>query len=1045
MNQLLNTPLQTKIIAGLLNSSNCLLININKNSYTIKSSHPAGCDNIQIDDIIIKSCSTRKFNTRIELDKNNNFKFFLIIKCFAKDFYYILFFKETSQAQLHNIDTVYSLIDSQRNHQNLDWFKETDVEQLFKKGLALLCLHDEEGKIIDISKSATETIGYQGANVIGRSIAEFISTDKRDQFYQYLKDIKHKHELQGIIELRNPKTGIGYWAYRNILKEKADGGFYVLSFLQDATKLIQSKKDLKLNEERFKALTQISAFDSESIDISSQNILKLATNSLNLDFGEVIKIESEGIKSIWKYKNKQSNLENNINRLNHTWITWKQQSLFYVQEPNLTYTYIGVPIRVNNQAFAVLEFSSNSIKNLNNTDLEFIEIVASWLGKLIHLANSISNLKANQMLLEKAHVMSGIGIFKYFPSTNKLEWSDEVFKIFEVDKNEGITIQKYQSLLHPCDSLMLEKVIGKALSENKPYRIKHRLLLKDNKVKYVETNGAYFIGDNQKEDYLFGSIKDINNVTQTNIELKKAKELAEDIANLKQQFLANMSHEIRTPMNGILGFSRLLLKRKHDEETTKQLKLIYESGENLLVLINDILDFSKLETGKLQIQNQHFNFNYLINSIHQIFQLKANEKGIKIHVNFDQSIPKFLFGDSARIYQILNNLVNNALKFTHKGTININAYLVETNNKTVTIKLSVSDTGIGISEQKLDTIFKSFQQATGNEKRQFGGTGIGLTIVSKLVNLLNGEINVESKPNVGSTFSFQLPLLLGDEKQAQNNNAINNDNLAHLKALKNKKILLAEDNRINQILTEKYLDEVEIQLDIVQNGALAVEAVKTIAYDLVLMDIQMPEMDGIEATVEIRKLNHCKNLPIIALTAHALKDEELKYFEVGMNDFITKPFKPNALHQKIIKVLGNSANNNQDKTAEQNTTTNRIEERYKTVNFSQLYEYSLGDNSFIIRMLNIFIRDVPNYLDNLKVAGDKGDLTAFKKTLHLLKSTFSLVGLEDESAKIAEIEKKPTNALDMKELIKYSEHLQKRCSEAYIVMKAELKRIEEDN
>jgi signal transduction histidine kinase/ActR/RegA family two-component response regulator len=377
-----------------------------------------------------------------------------------------------------------------------------------------------------------------------------------------------------------------------------------------------------------------------------------------------------------------------------------------------------------------------------------------------------------------------------------------------------------------------------------------------------------------------------------------AKDEAERSSKAKAEFLSTMSHEIRTPMNAVIGMTNILLMEEPREDQLDRINTLKFSAENLLMLINDILDFNKIEAGKVDFERIDFDLKEVARNIKLSFDPAANAKGVTLNLQVEEGIPDLLIGDPTRISQIIINLVGNALKFTEKGEINIilSKRLRPGNQLEVTFR--IRDTGIGISPKKLETIFETFSQGSSNTTRRYGGTGLGLSITKKLLELMGSRIQVQSRLGVGSEFSFRLNLDISQSIKETKVVAANNNLLPSLKGYK---ILLVEDNLINIKIADQILKKWDIEVFVAKNGREAVNMFSPGKYSLILMDLHMPEMDGYEATVEIRKLD--KNIPIIALTAAALVEDKQKVFAAGMNDFISKPFKPNDLYNKITKSI----------------------------------------------------------------------------------------------------------------------------------------------
>ncbi len=424
------------------------------------------------------------------------------------------------------------------------------------------------------------------------------------------------------------------------------------------------------------------------------------------------------------------------------------------------------------------------------------------------------------------------------------------------------------------------------------------------------------------------SQKDIELIVQTSqvaglsIERKRAeaatlqaKENAEALAQSKSEFLANMSHEIRTPMNAIIGLSQLALNQETSDTVRGYLEKINIASENLLGILNDILDFSKMEVGKLGIEYASFSLGTLVDNLRNLFSVSAAEKRLELLIESDPAIPGELMGDILRIQQVLFNLLGNAIKFTEHGRVRVRLQLLEAGESQARIRFSVSDTGIGMAPEQLEKLFQPFSQADTSITRRFGGTGLGLAISYRLLQLMDSRLRVDSVPGKGTTFSFDLrlataaPVAQAAARQHQverEPGALSKDLRELGRQLSGMRVLVAEDNIVNQRVVTEFLKLAGISADIANNGVEALQLLEKHAYDAVLMDMQMPEMSGVEATMQIRKQPRYANLPIIALTAGVTQEDHDKCLASGMNDFLAKPVSPRGLVRVLTRWVGNA-------------------------------------------------------------------------------------------------------------------------------------------
>ena len=488
-------------------------------------------------------------------------------------------------------------------------------------------------------------------------------------------------------------------------------------------------------------------------------------------------------------------------------------------------------------------------------------------------------------------------------------------------------------------------------------------------------------------------------------EKKNAEELLM-AKKAKEQFLANMSHEIRTPINGIAGMLNLLADTEVSSDQKKYIDAIRNATDNLKVIINDILDVSAIESGKLKFERIGFKIDYQVVNVVQSFEMQAKEKGIEIKHNVSKEAKIVLLGDPVRLNQILMNLIANALKFTFSGEIVVDVRVAKKQKNKMFVEFSVRDSGIGIPKDKLDVIFESFRQADESVTRRFGGTGLGLTICKQLTEMQGGSISVKSEEGKGTAFNFVIPYEIGtnaDLVSIKNSEHKGTKSGTDYEKLKDLYVLLVEDNDINRIYAKNTAQKWGCKIDIAENGLIALEKVRRNNYDIILMDIQMPVMDGFEATKAIRnKFESPKsNVPIIALTANAIKGDNEKCMEAGMNDYISKPFAPRDLYNVLRRYVKSDRQKNQQAIEE---SIDYEDKTCKVTDLSYLKSICNGGEAFIVDMVSSFVTDVPRILEEMQAHKSKRQWKLIGKLAHKLKPSVQFMGIHSVEATIKAIE-----------------------------------------
>ncbi|HSJ66280.1 MAG TPA: ATP-binding protein [Anditalea sp.] len=566
--------------------------------------------------------------------------------------------------------------------------------------------------------------------------------------------------------------------------------------------------------------------------------------------------------------------------------------------------YAGMPLRtssgMNIGTLCVLDTEKRELSEEQKTALRLLarQVIKELELRKANLEyqRTINKLESTETLLLQAENLARLGSWEYNISTQGFICTQNVAKLLNISFDEDISgFCTIANALSDPDQEILNTKWQNAINSGKDFE--HIALLPGEIEKWVSFRSKTHFSEDILEKVI-GYIQDVTELHTHENKLITDKAKAEEATAAKSEFLAIMSHEIRTPLNAIIGLNYLLLQENNIRDEHKEtLRAIRFSSQNLLSLINDILDFSKIESGKIEIEKINFRLKDLLNSIRQSIYVKASEKNINLVLAVDEDTPNEVCGDPIKLTQILNNLIGNAIKFTDEGDVKVEVDVIYQNGNEYVLEFSVIDSGIGIPDDKLNLIFERFVQASASTHRSHGGTGLGLAITKRLIELQGGNIEVKSKVGTGSVFTFTITYSapkVGEAALVQKETILGN-------GMRGSNILVVDDNIMNQKVAEKLLMSWQAEVGLAENGFVALEKLRTQPFDLVLMDLHMPVMDGIEAIREIRALRI--NVPIIAFTANSSDDEREIVLNLGGNDYISKPFKPQELYDKIIMHL----------------------------------------------------------------------------------------------------------------------------------------------
>ena len=759
---------------------------------------------------------------------------------------------------------------------------ENKLKKLFQNiGDAMLIL--ENNKFVNCNIATMKLLGYD-------SIDELLNIHPSEISPKFQPDgLRSFEKANSMIELAKKN---GTHRFNWVHKRKNGSSFHAEVFLtkivdSSSDRMVSIVRDIQFQKENQKQLLKLSA-------VVEQSFSAIVITDINGN----IEYTNPAFKKISGYtfdevigKNPRILRSPNMKYINHCdlWETIVKGD-----------TWLGEFLNMKKNGNEYWERAIiSSIKNEKGEIINYLAIKYD----ITEQKKTEGILKSNETHLRLAHKAGKIGSWEWFVIENKLIWSDTNYKIFGIDKQKyKITSELFFSHVHPDDKKRITSELDEAIKTKKTEHKTEYRILKNNKIVWIEETSDIILNEKGELVKMIGIMQDVTDKKFAEQELVKAKNSAEKANNLKSEFLANVSHEIRTPMNAIIGFSEILQNSISDEKQKSFIDKIVISSNDLLNLINEILDLSKIEAGQLIIQKEATDIHLLLDKILSIFSVISKEKNIPLQVIMQNNVPKNIVTDAFRFNQILINLIGNAYKFTSEGSIKLIVQVNIKNDKFLDLFIQVADTGIGIKNDELKNIFEKFRQVEGQKARTYGGTGLGLSITKKLVELLGGEITVTSEPNVGTKFSILFENIEFSKNEIKHEIIVPKLKTEDVLFEKKIKILHVEDNDMNREIISLFIEEYDFELKEAVNGKEALDILDTYIPDIILMDIQMPILNGYEATKIIKLNDKLKQIPILALTANATKEEIEKYNHV-FDGYITKPVTKNEFMNAISEFV----------------------------------------------------------------------------------------------------------------------------------------------
>lgn len=939
-------------------------------------------------------------------------------------------------------------ITSMKNSQLALIESEERYRDIIENSKDLICIHDVDGKIQVANKAFSAVLGYSEEEVRGTNIIDYIPPKYRKEFYIYIDELLQKGENKGVMKAISKSGEVKLLEFNNTVKRGEGGQILIRGMAVDVTEKYQLQRKLSESLKHFQMISENSAdmicqhSKSGVFEYVSKSVLKftgyLPEELIGKDLLSIIHPDDQKLIRLVcplyceQLDKEPTTIEYRINKKNGR-VLWVNTIFKPIQNES------GEIVGYHSSSRDISE--RKKIEQQTERKDRLFKALTEASRELLSNHNFDESLSVASQIMVKALSADFTVMYRLTEDSESNLCLQHLFSFHTADnafssKDPGKQNLRVLDYLHRWyDNLSIGTVVKgfhSSFTDQERSLINHGNfqslivlpIIVNQKLWGIQCYGylnEYHVWNAVEEAILKSACSGIAGTiirNQNEIELKEAKETAEYASKAKETFLANVSHEIRTPMNGIIGLTRLLDKTPLNEIQRRYISAVKQSGEYLLVIINDLLDYSKIVAGHMEFEHIPFSLDNILNNINHTYSLKAMEKGIEFRINCADEVPRTLVGDPVRLNQIIVNLIGNSIKFTEKGYVELRIQLIHQSNNRASIKFTVKDTGIGIAKDKLDTVFESYKQAESATARKYGGTGLGLSIVKKLVEAHHSEIYLDSDTGKGCEFYFTIDFEIatkvetaGEEQEA-------------LIDLTGSKILLAEDNMVNQLLAFDLISSWGAQLIMVENGEKAIQKLKEESFDLVLMDVQMPVLGGLEATEIIRQYSDeaIRQIPIIAMTADAIKQNIKRCFDAGMNDHITKPFVPSELCNIIWKNFTDATKNrlisSRNKTVTEpemnqphTTTSSSVTENnssattFQYISLHNLLEFSRGKNDFVAKMLKLLLDQTPPAVQGIKEGIESKNWAEVRALSHKMKPNIHLMGNAELDRMILKLEK----------------------------------------